>query len=188
MNTNRETASMNTTIASPDQASGPGTWLRKGEAWLDARGRGAWIAAFVLGFIFFWPIGLALLLYMTFTNRWSKEMFGKSCRRAHDHAHGHAHGHFIGQGPWARHGAMRPSGNRAFDAYKAETLRRLEEEQEAFEAFLERLRAAKDKTEFDSFMEDRARAATAAANEVRAADEPPVPPAPSAPGSQALGY
>jgi hypothetical protein len=50
---------------------------------------------------------------------------------------------------------MKPSGNMAFDAYKAETLRRLENEQEAFEAFLGRLREAKDKAEFDQFMDDR---------------------------------
>ena len=55
--------------------------------------------------------------------------------------------------------AMRPSGNAAFDAYKADTLRRLEDEQRAFEDFLARLREAKDKAEFDQFMEDRARKA-----------------------------
>lgn len=55
--------------------------------------------------------------------------------------------------------AMRPSGNSAFDAYKADTLRRLEDEQGKFEAFLERLREAKDKSEFDQFMDERARAA-----------------------------
>ncbi len=49
------------------------------------------------------------------------------------------------------------SGNSAFDAYKAETLRRLEEEQDNFEAFLKRLRDAKDKAEFDQFMNDRAK-------------------------------
>ncbi len=54
---------------------------------------------------------------------------------------------------------MKPSGNSAFDAYKADTLRRLEAEQEAFEQFLERLREAKDKSEFDQFMEDRERRA-----------------------------
>lgn len=64
----------------------------------------------------------------------------------------------------ARHGwnAMRPSGNRAFDAYKTETLRRLEEEQHQFESFLERLREAKDKTEFDQFMDERAKKAAEA--------------------------
>ncbi len=47
------------------------------------------------------------------------------------------------------------TGNAAFDAYRTETIRRLEEEQEAFEAFLKRLRDAKDKQEFDAFMEER---------------------------------
>lgn len=54
---------------------------------------------------------------------------------------------------------FRTSGNSAFDSYKADTLRRLEEEQDAFEAFLQRLRDAKDKAEFDEFMADRDRAA-----------------------------
>lgn len=44
------------------------------------------------------------------------------------------------------------SGNRAFDEYRVETLRRLEEEQVEFKNFLERLRHAKDKAEFDQFM------------------------------------
>jgi hypothetical protein len=44
------------------------------------------------------------------------------------------------------------SGNRAFDEYRMETLRRLEEEQVEFKDFLERLRHAKDKQEFDAFM------------------------------------
>ena len=48
-----------------------------------------------------------------------------------------------------------PSGNRAFDEYRAETLRRLEEEQREFRDFLERLRMAKDKAEFDQFMAER---------------------------------
>lgn len=121
------------------------TWPAQAESWLDDRGKGAWIAAMVLGFIIFWPIGLALLAYMI----WSKRMFNRSaCRTAFSH------------NPLHRHG-MKPSGNTAFDSYKLETLRRLEEEQEAFEAFLARLRDAKDKAEFDQFMEDRARAARA---------------------------
>lgn len=53
--------------------------------------------------------------------------------------------------------AYATSANTAFDAYKSDTLRRLEDEQAAFEAFLTRLRDAKDKSEFDTFMEDRAR-------------------------------
>lgn len=71
-------------------------------------------------------------------------MFNKSCTSMTRHAGRHA-----------RH-AMKSSGNSAFDTYKTETLRRLEEEQGNFEAFLERLREAKDKAEFDQFMDDRA--------------------------------
>jgi hypothetical protein len=109
----------------------------RAEAWLDERGKGAWIAAMVLGFIFVWPVGLALLAYMI----WSKRMFNGSCARR------------------ARHSktAFSSSGNNAFDAYKSETLRRLEDEQHAFESFLNRLRDAKDKAEFDEFMDERAK-------------------------------
>jgi len=112
------------------------SWFARAEAWLDDRGKGAWIAAMVLGFILFWPIGLALLAYMI----WSKRMFNSSCSSRRK-----------------TRSSSRSSGNSAFDAYKADTLRRLEEEQHAFEAFLQRLRDAKDKAEFDQFMDDRAR-------------------------------
>ncbi len=128
----------------------PMGWLRRAESWLDAKGRGAWIAAMVLGFVFFWPLGLALVIYITMTNRWSTPMFN-ACRKSSRH-------HTMQRAAWA---ATRPSGNSAFDAYKADMLTRLEDEQKNFEAFLQRLRAAKDKAEFDAFMEDRAKAASA---------------------------
>ena len=121
------------------------TTLRRSEDWLDRKGKWAWIATMVLGFVLFWPVGLALLAYMI----WGKQMFARSCGQRR---HGHDHS-------WGRH-AMRagqPTGNRAFDDYKAQALRRLEEEQEAFEAFLQRLRNSKDKTEFDAFMDERAK-------------------------------
>jgi len=124
----------------------PGFFARA-ESWLDERGKGAWIAAMVLGFVFIWPVGLALLAYMI----WSKRMFSGNCSSRR-----------------GRHmstmrsmkSAARPSGNTAFDAYKTETLRRLEEEQTNFEDFLERLRDAKDKAEFDQFMDERAKSAS----------------------------
>jgi hypothetical protein len=47
------------------------------------------------------------------------------------------------------------SGNRAFDEYREETLRKLEDEQREFRDFLERLRMAKDRSEFDQFMTER---------------------------------
>jgi len=58
-------------------------------------------------------------------------------------------------------GFARPSsGNSAFDDYRAQTLKRLEDEQHEFKDFLERLRFAKDRAEFDEFMAQRRRAAT----------------------------
>ena len=136
-------------------------WARGAERWLDDRGRKAWIFATILGFIFAWPVGLGLLAYMI----WSKRMFNRTC--AHKAAYNSGDNSGRG-GPWARHGhqgfgtPFRSSGNAAFDAYKADTIRRLQDEQEAFEAFLQRLRDAKDKSEFDSFMSDRAKAAAQA--------------------------
>lgn len=152
-----------TTTTDTARPGGIRTALRRGEAWLDQRGKWAWIAAMVLGFIVFWPVGLALLAYMI----WGKQMFSRSCghRRHSDHAWGH-HAYRAGQA----------TGNHAFDSYKAEALRRLEEEQEAFEAFLQRLRNSKDKSEFDAFMDERARstaaqdAATAAAADTAKAE------------------
>ena len=57
-----------------------------------------------------------------------------------------------GQNWW---GQQSTSGNLTFDEYRAETLRRLEQEQRDFQDFLGRLRMAKDKAEFDQFMAER---------------------------------
>ena len=135
-----------------------------------------WVAAMVLGFIFWWPVGLALL----FAGLWSKRMGYLACGRysawqggwQRDDRYQHA------GPPWAswKHfwcgGDRQPrsSGNRAFDEYRAETLRRLEEEQKEFAAFLDRLRFAKDKAEFDQFMDERR-------------SRPPAPPEGEGPGA-----
>ncbi|MGK7755270.1 MULTISPECIES: DUF2852 domain-containing protein [unclassified Roseovarius] len=128
---------MNTyTYNSP--AAGISGWFARTEAWLDDKGKAAWIAVLVVSMIAFWPVGLVLLAYMI----WRNKLSCPSNRVSH-------------------RPIVRPlkgsSGNSAFDAYRDETLRRLEEEQQNFEAFLERLRAARDKAEFDQFMEERAR-------------------------------
>jgi hypothetical protein len=160
---------MSDTYTSPAHSGGVAGWFRRAEAWLDDRGKGAWIAAMILGFVVFWPVGLALLAYMI----WSKRMFGRSCaHRSHRHDRSREMAY-----DFARRAGFRSSGNTAFDTYKAETLRRLQDEQEAFEAFLDRLRAAKDKTEFDAFMDERARKATEVA-----------PPAPQGDDPRAAGY
>ena len=117
------------------------SWPTQAETWLDQRGKCAWIFAMVLGFIIFWPVGLALLAYMI----WGKRMFSGNCANRAKHRQ--------------RRHAFKTSGNSAFDAYKADTLARLEEEQHSFEAFLQRLREAKDKVEFDQFMDERAEGA-----------------------------
>ena len=61
-------------------------------------------------------------------------------------------GRFGNRGDWF---GSPSSGNRAFDDYRAETLKRLEDEQHEFKEFLERLRFAKDRAEFDQFMTER---------------------------------
>jgi hypothetical protein len=48
-----------------------------------------------------------------------------------------------------------PEGASAFEEYRAETLRRLDQEQKDFQEFLGHLRMAKDKAEFDQFMAER---------------------------------
>lgn len=117
---------------------------------LDNYGKPAWIAVTVLGFIVFWPIGLAILAYLI----WSGRMGFMRCGgpgRWHNRNGGREEGRSRrGRG---RYGET--SGNSAFDEYREETLRRLEEEQQEFHEFLERLRHAKDKAEFDAFMADR---------------------------------
>jgi hypothetical protein len=116
----------------------------------------AWIVLLVLGFIVWWPVGLAILLFTMWSRnmgcygseRWQRKMqrMEEKMGRVRERMEGFG-------GGW--HGGMRPSGNRAFDEYRTETLRRLEEEQREFRDFLERLRFAKDKTEFDQFMAER---------------------------------
>lgn len=107
----------------------------------------------ILGFIWWWPIGLVLLAVMAFRRhgfcgyrRWGEWQNSPS-------------GGAGGRKNWF--GGVPPSsGNRAFDEYRTETLRRLEEEQKEFAEFLERLRFAKDKAEFDQFMNERRNGST----------------------------
>ena len=125
---------------------------------LDDIPRPAWIALVVVSFIVFWPIGLALLIYL----KWSGRMF---CSR---HARWGAWNTPDGRSDsrdtrdefraWRRRqrwSRANGSGNVAFDEYREETLRKLDEEQREFRDFLDRLRAAKDRAEFDDFMAER---------------------------------
>jgi hypothetical protein len=116
---------------------------------LEDMGRPARIALTIVAFWFWWPVGLAVLAYMAFARRqagraqWGQWQFPKNglgrCGRGFSYAP--------------------PSGNRAFDDYRTETLRRLEDEQKEFVEYLDRLRQARDKAEFDQFMADRQRPA-----------------------------
>lgn len=123
--------------------------------------RPAWtpatIALMVLGFVVFWPLGLAMLAYILWGDRldefrgdWGKtgkSLFGSCRRRGH---------HFA------------PTGNVAFDEWRgkelerlAEERRKLEELREEFDAYARELRRAKDQQEFDRFMAERSRSTPA---------------------------
>ncbi|HEX4259993.1 MAG TPA: DUF2852 domain-containing protein [Acetobacteraceae bacterium] len=124
---------------------------------VDEFGKAGWIAATVLGFWVFWPIGVALLLFLAFSGRiraWRHEGPGRWYNTAEGQS-GRGRGGWAWGGCGRGRGRFAPSGNTAFDEYRAETLRRLEEEQQEFQSYLERLRQAKDKAEFDQFMADR---------------------------------
>ena len=134
----------------------------------------------VLGFLWWWPIGLLLLALFI-----ARGKFGSWRHLAYagdvpmfDRDHGRERWD-RGSDRWerkiarmqekmeimrarmdrvrSRGGWFGPttSGNHAFDEYRSETLRRLEEEQREFKDFLARLRFAKDRAEFDQFMAER---------------------------------
>jgi hypothetical protein len=141
------TAASQVAPAFPSPAPGPAP------GWRQHRGLTGWrLAVMILGFIAWWPIGLALLaLFM-----WRPAM---SCRSA------------AWMTPWKDRmrervrehvGSLAGTGNVAFDEYRAATLARLEEErrqldaqQAEFAEFMKNLRRAKDQEEFDRFMADR---------------------------------
>jgi hypothetical protein len=114
------------------------------------------IALMVGGFILFWPLGLAMLAYIL----WG-EKFGGSADKAQTYWN-KGKAWCSSSSKHYRHGAMRSSGNAAFDDYREEQLRRLEEERRrldeevgAFHEYMDNLRKAKDREEFDRFMSDR---------------------------------
>ena len=133
---------------------------------LDDFGKPAWLAVMILGFIVWWPIGLAILGYIIWSGRmgcgrghwgqWKRERWNTMNRRRQWGARGY------------------DSGNSAFEDYKEETLRKLEDEQKEFLDFLQRLRHAKDKAEFDQFMAERRNRPQTPPAEEPSAQEPPV--------------
>ena len=122
----------------------------------------------VLGFLWWWPLGLLILGFLIWRrpiyagdgpmldwehgrDRWQRKMARMQekmevLRAKMDSVRG--------RGDWF---GPATSGNRAFDEYRAETLKRLENEQREFKDFLARLRFARDRTEFDQFIAERRR-------------------------------
>lgn len=126
--------------------------------------RPAWtpatIALMVLGFVVFWPLGLAMLAYIIWGDRLdgfkrdvneATDGFFAKCKGRGRHMRG-------GQGGFGR------TGNVAFDDWRDAELTRIEEERrkldamrEEFDGYLRELRRAKDQEEFDRFMSERQR-------------------------------
>ena len=131
---------------------------------MDEYGKAGWIAATGSDSGCSWPLGVALLLFLAFSGR---SPAGGEGRVMVKHAGQHVGQHRgrarpgLGLGLLRRRPAsrLRAEWQPAFDNYREETLRGLEEEQREFIAYLDRLRKARDKAEFDAFMADRRRRA-----------------------------
>jgi hypothetical protein len=95
------------------------------------------VAALVLGFFVWWPLGFAVLAYILWGGSVDKLLSDTvdQFKRKSSSARG--------------------TGNAAFDDYRASTLKRLEEEQAEFADYVEKLRMARDQEEFDRFMSER---------------------------------
>ena len=128
---------------------------------LDELGRPAWIALMILSFVTWWPLGVAMLAFIIGSGRMScwdshgADRWQRKMERMQDKMERMRGRMGCGMGSAEWWNQRRSSGNRAFDEYRAETLRRLEDEQREFHDFLDRLRQARDKAEFDQFMADR---------------------------------
>ena len=97
---------------------------------LDEFGKPAWIVLTILGFMIWWPVGFAVLAFVIGSGRMGCGYRGGSEPLAEqDGSAARAHG-----GPGAGFSFGAPSsGNRAFDEYRSETIRRLEDEQREFQ-------------------------------------------------------
>lgn len=116
------------------------------------------IGAIVLGFIYWWPVGLALLAWKLSGYPAFNELRDTARRNFGDWNQGRPASRFAR----AFEAANRGSGNAAFDEYRRAELdrleaqrRALEEESRAFAAFVEELKRAKDREQFDAFMAQR---------------------------------
>ena len=121
--------------------------------------RPAWtpatIALMVLGFVTFWPLGLAMLAYILWGDR--LDDFKADINQATDAVSKK----FRNVSPTGGMASPR-TGNVAFDDWREVELARLEEERKKldemrheFDEYLRELRRAKDSEEFDAFMASR---------------------------------
>lgn len=95
-------------------------------------GKPVWLVLMVVGFIWFWPVGLAILAYLAWNG-----MLGIRG----------------GSAPWSF--AFWSSGNVAFDKHQAEVRAQLDKEREDFAAFITEKLSAKDQAEFAEFSAKR---------------------------------
>ena len=121
--------------------------------------RPAWtpatIALMVLGFMIFWPLGLAMLAYILWGDR--LDDFKWEANRAADSV-----SKKFRNGSCGRKSTR--TGNVAFDEWReqeleriAEERRKLDEEIREFDAYKEEIRRTKDSEEFEAFMKARKR-------------------------------
>ena len=126
--------------------------------------RPAWtpatIALMVIGFMVFWPLGLAMLAYIIWGDR--LDGFKRDVNGATDRVFGSCR-----KASWK---AQSRTGNVAFDDWREKELERLAEERRKldetlaeFDAYARELRRAKDQQEFDRFMAERSRSTPTAA-------------------------
>jgi hypothetical protein len=113
--------------------------------------RGLEIAGIILGFIFVWPLALTYLVWKLAGYPYAAQM-----KAAFERAVG-------GSLPFARPFPAASTGNLAFEEYRRAELarldeerRRLDDEARAFTQFVEDLKRAKDREEFETFRARRA--------------------------------
>ncbi|MEE9314539.1 MAG: DUF2852 domain-containing protein [Rhizobiaceae bacterium] len=123
--------------------------------------RPAWtpvtIAMMIFGFMIFWPLGLAMIAYITWGDR--LDQFKADVNKATDKA-----SDMFSKGPSFK---SAPTGNVAFDDWRETELKRLHEERmkldnmrAEFDGYARELRRAKDQDEFDTFIASRAKNVT----------------------------
>ncbi|WP_370635047.1 DUF2852 domain-containing protein [Methylocystis sp. WRRC1] len=141
-------------------SSGDSPWGRQGCAhWKPYE-----IAAVVLGFFIFWPLGLAILCWKVWQRGWGYEgdLFSFASEQGARMKSAFGDVSRDASRGWGGPSFMRSSGNAAFDEWRESELARLEEErrklaeaEREFAEHIEELRRARDRAEFDSFMRAR---------------------------------